>query len=137
MTHRVKVERTVKDLIEDTAKIGRAVRGVLFGFSAKGRLYKAVSVSRPNWPESFCCKATNYLVKKGVKGPFQFTGKMDYLSYLDKQLTRYAADYPVVKTFPVTDEVGLKRWEQRWEMSRRCYESTEQIYDTEGERNVA
>lgn len=108
----------MKHLIDDVLKMGRATRGLLSGFSVKGRLLKAISVSRPNWPDTFCIKAANHLSLNGVKLSHQFTTKVDYLSYIDIQLTRYAAKHPVVDAFPVADELGLKRWEQRWEASR-------------------
>ena len=106
-------------LLEDVMKLGRATTGVLGSFSVKGRLVKAIRVSRPNWPEFCFCKAAGSLLAQGVKLPHQFTSKVEYLSYLDMQLTRYAAQHPVTDAFPVADELGLKRWEQRWQASRQ------------------
>ena len=82
----------MKHLIDDALKLGRATKGLLTGFSVKGRLIKAIGVSRPNWPETFCTKAADYLSLHGVKAPHQFVSKVDYLSYIDIQLTRYAAN---------------------------------------------
>ena len=109
----------MRHLIDDAAKLGRAVQGLLRMFSVKGRLFRAVRVARPNWPEGSCCKATNALSNQRVKGPQQFSTKVDYLAYLDMQLTRYAAENPLIEPFPVADELGLKRWEQRWQASRQ------------------
>lgn len=122
----------MKHLIDDALKLGRATKGLLTGFSVKGRLIKAIGVSRPNWPETFCTKAADYLSLHGVKAAHQFVTKVDYLSYIDIQLTRYAAKHPVVSPFPVADEVGLKRWEKRWEASRSRPESKSE----QGERQV-
>ena len=69
-------------------------------------------------------KAVDALMGQGVKHSHQFTSKVDYLSYIDIQLTRYATQSPVVKAFPVADELGLKRWEQRWQASRQRHEPT-------------
>ena len=118
----------MKHLLDDVWKMGRASKGLLSGFSVKGRLIKAISVSRPNWPEIFCVKAANSLAKEGVKSPLQFASKMEFLSYIDIRLTRYAALNPVVEAFPVADELGLKRWEQRWETSRARREPPEAVF---------
>jgi hypothetical protein len=106
-------------LIDDAMKLGRATTGLLMGFSIYGRLLKAVRASRPNWPESFCADAAATLRGDGVKQSHQFVSKVDYLSYIDIQLTRYAAQHALVDAFPVADELGLKRWEQRWQVSRQ------------------
>lgn len=109
----------MKHLINDAMKLGRATMGLLAGFSTYGRLLKAVRVSRPNWPESFCADAAVALRGDGVKPSHQFVSKVDYLSYIDIQLTRYAAQHALIEAFPVADELGLKRWEQRWHASRQ------------------
>lgn len=109
----------MKHLIDDAMKLGRATAGLLAGFSAHGRLLKAVRASRPNWPEQFCTQAAAALSGTGVKQSHQFASKVDYLSYIDIQLTRYAAQHALVDAFPVADELGLKRWEQRWQASRQ------------------
>ena len=127
----------MKHLIDDALKMGRATKGLLTGFSVKGRLIKAIGVSRPNWPETFCVKAADHLAVHGVKAPHQFVTKVDYLSYIDIQLTRYAAKNPVVNAFPVADELGLKRWEQRWEASRVRTESKSERVEREVTRKAA
>jgi hypothetical protein len=109
----------MKHLMDDAMKLGRATKGLLTRFSPSGRLLKAVRVSRPNWPEQACSHATAALAGDGVKQSHQFVSKVDYLSYIDIKLTRYAAQYPVVEAFQVADELGLKRWEQRWQASRQ------------------
>ena len=110
----------MKHLFDDGAKLVFGLKGVLGSFTVKGRLQRAIRVSRPNWPEGVCGRAADALSRDGVKGPHQFTSKLDYLAYLDVQLTRYAAQHPYVDAFPVADEVGLKRWQQRWQASRCC-----------------
>ena len=127
----------MKHLIDDALKMGRATKGLLTGFSVKGRLIKAIGVSRPNWPETFCMKAADYLSVQGVKTSHQFVTKVEYLSYIDIQLTRYAAKHPVVNAFPVADELGLKRWEQRWEASRVRTESKSERVEREVTRKAA
>ena len=109
----------MKHLLDDAAKLAHGLKGVLTSFTVKGRLLRAIRVSRPNWPEGACGRAADALSRDRVKGPHQFTSRLDYLSYLDVQLTRYAAEHPLVEAFPVADEVGLKRWEQRWQASRQ------------------
>jgi hypothetical protein len=109
----------MKHLIDDAMKLGRATMGLFMGFSPKGRLLKAVRVSRPNWPERACSHAATVLAGDGVKQSHQFVSKLDYLSYIDIKLTRYAAQHPVVEALLVADELGQKRWEQRWQASRQ------------------
>jgi len=94
----------MKHLIDDALNIGRAAKRLLVGFSVKGLLIKVISVSRPNWPETFCIKAADSLAEYGIKSPFQFETRMEFLSYIDVQLTRYAARHPVVDVFPQADE---------------------------------
>lgn len=109
----------MKYVIDDVMKLVRATTGLLAGFSTYGRLLKAVRASRPNWPESFCADAAVALRGDGVKPSHQFVSKVDYLSYIDIQLTRYAAQHALIEAFPVADELGLKRWEQRWQANRQ------------------
>jgi hypothetical protein len=109
----------MKHLIDDVVKLGRASTGLLAGLSVKGRLLNVINVCRPNWPDAFRAKAANYLSAQAVKQPHKFVAMADYLSYIEVQLNRYAAQNPVVEVFPVADDLGLKRWELRWQASRQ------------------
>lgn len=109
----------MKHLMDDAAKLGSATKALFMGFSEKGQLLKAVRASRPNWSEANCAKAASALLSRGAKAAQQFGDKQDYLSYIDIQLTAYTAEHPVAAPFPVADEMGLKRWEQRWQASRQ------------------
>lgn len=106
-------------LLVDAAKLGRMARDMMTGWSAKGRLRRAICVSRPNWPENVCSRVASFLNAKGVKPVNDFQSNVAYLVYLDSLLNDYARENPVVGSFPVADTVTLKRWEQRWALSRQ------------------
>lgn len=109
----------MQHLITDMTKLSYGVGSLLTSFTVKGRLFNAIRVSRPNWSEAVCASATQQLKRQGIKGQQQFSNRVDYLSYLDVQLTRYNTEHPVVKSQPIANELELKRWQQRWAQSRR------------------
>ena len=107
-------------LIEDGVKVGYSLKSVLIASTDKGRLLEMVRANRPNWSYQSCSKAVEYLLGIGLKSRSDFDTASDYLSYLDKQLTRFTDKNPLSPRHEVADSLMLRQWENRWHRARTC-----------------
>jgi hypothetical protein len=108
----------MKQLIEDTLKVGASVQELLLSTTARGKLQTQVRLNRPNWSVSQCFRASRWLARNGLKPAGSFTSAEDYRSHLMGLLSEYARHAAVVSEHEVADELSLSRWEARWQRAR-------------------
>lgn len=115
----------MKALIDDAVKLGYETKYLLASFGTRGTLFKVIRASRPNWSESQCSQASVSLSRDNVKSPRSFDSRIDYLAYIDLQLTRYAKKNMLQRDCPVANADELSSWQARWQNSRQVSGSKE------------
>jgi len=108
----------MKELLDDSLKLGNGLRELLMAPTPRGRLHTQVRVSRPNWSSGQCFKALRWMRRNGLRPSSDFSSTEDYLAHLHDRLTAYAKANPNRATFDVADDLSLSRWEARWRRVR-------------------
>ncbi len=108
----------MKELIEDFTKLGGSVLGAAGSMTGSGRLCTSIKVCRPHWSAELCRAAATELRGQGLRGMGEFPQFSGWIEYLNAQLAGYARRSGIESSRAEADDMGQKRWEQRWQRYR-------------------